>query len=159
MEVPEVAAFRQRLYAMERSVHYSAGSLLLYRYDLWHRGRPILPSARRIVMNLAWRKRSCAHFITSWQQGWAKSMQACAFHALRSFVCVLTFFFLFLLRYTWQQPGRLPHCAGQFEEFVCSLSDCQRAALGFPPLGDAYWTEQNIGAVKQRYGTNFKTAM
>ena len=95
MEVPEVAAFRQRLYAMERSVHYSAGSLLLYRYDLWHRGRPILPSARRIVMNLAWRKRSCAHFITSWQQGWAKSMQASAFHALRSFVCVSTFFFFF----------------------------------------------------------------
>ena len=82
--MPEVAAFRQRLYAKERSVHYSAGSLLLYRYDLWHRGRPILPSARRIVMNLAWRKRSCAHFITSWQQGWAKSMRACcAFHALR----------------------------------------------------------------------------
>ena len=83
-DFPEVAAFRQRLYAKERSVHYSAGSLLLYRYDLWHRGRPILPSARRIVMNLAWRKRSCAHFITSWQQGWAKSMRACcAFHALR----------------------------------------------------------------------------
>ena len=55
-------------------MRYNAGSLLLYRYDLWHRGRPLLPSARRIVMNLAWRRRSCAHFITSWQQGWAKSM-------------------------------------------------------------------------------------
>jgi hypothetical protein len=78
---PEVAAFRQGLYAKEQSVHYNAGSLLLYRYDLWHRGRPLLPSARRIVMNLAWRKRSSAHFITSWQQGWAKSMQAPSFRS------------------------------------------------------------------------------
>ena len=75
-DFPEVAAFRRDLYPRECSVHYSRGSLLLYRYDLWHRGRPIVPAARRIVMNLAWRKRSCAHFITSWQQGWAKSMQA-----------------------------------------------------------------------------------
>jgi hypothetical protein len=71
---PAAAAFRQALYDRESSVRYNAGSLLLYRYDLWHRGRPLLPSARRIVMNLAWRRRSCAHFITSWQQGWAKSM-------------------------------------------------------------------------------------
>lgn len=78
---PEVAAFRQGLYHKERTVHYSTGSLLLYRYDLWHRGRPIVPSARRIVMNLAWRKRSCAHFITSWQQGWAKSMRVASFCA------------------------------------------------------------------------------
>lgn len=78
-EFPDVAAFREQLYPLERCVHYNSGSLLLYRYDLWHRGRPILPAARRIVMNLAWRKRSCAHFITSWQQGWAKSMQAPAF--------------------------------------------------------------------------------
>jgi hypothetical protein len=64
-------------------VAYSAGSLLFYRYDLWHRGRPIVPQARRIVMNLAWRKRCTAHFITSWQQGWAKSMQAAALHRAR----------------------------------------------------------------------------
>ncbi len=86
---PAVAAFRQGLYAHECSVHFSTGSLLLYRYDLWHRGRPIVPSARRIVMNLAWRKRSTAHFITSWQQGWAKSMQA-ASRALAACACLVT---------------------------------------------------------------------
>jgi hypothetical protein len=76
---PAAAAFRQRLYDRECSVSYTAGSLLLYRYDLWHRGRPLLPSARRIVMNLAWRKRCCSPFITSWQQGWAKSMYPSSF--------------------------------------------------------------------------------
>ena len=152
---PEVAAFREGLYPRERSLHYNTGSLLLYRYDLWHRGRPIVPSARRIVMNLAWRKRSCAHFITSWQQGWAKSMQAPSVTR-----CVVAHMHDdTLLRYEWSQPGMLQNCSGQFEAFVCGLSDTQRAALGFPPLGDSYWTHENISAVKSRYGVGFNTVL
>jgi hypothetical protein len=64
-----------------------------------------------------------------------------------------------LFRYEWPQHGILQKRAGQLEEFICGLSDSQRAALGFPPPGDAYWTEQNVSVVKKRYGVSFKTAM
>jgi hypothetical protein len=63
------------------------------------------------------------------------------------------------IRYEWPEPGRLQNCAGQLEAFVCALSDEQRAALGFPPRGDAYWTKENVAAVKKRYGSGFKTEL
>ena len=62
-------------------------------------------------------------------------------------------------RYEWPQPGVLQDRAGQLEAYVCRLTDTQRAVLGFPPPGDAYWTQANVAAVKARYGASFATAL
>ncbi len=133
---PEVHAFRRQLYTRERTVAYRVGTVLLYRYDTWHRGRPITPGALRVVMNLAWKRRSCGLRITSWQAGWAKSM------------------------YEWPVPGQLLNCAGQFETLVCGLTDEQRGALGFPLLDDAYWRDlRNVRLTRLRYGPAFQSQL
>ena len=40
---------------------------------------------------------------------------------------------------------------GKFEELVSTLTPEQRATLGFPKLGDSYWTAETVRAVGLRY--------
>jgi hypothetical protein len=70
---PSIYEFRQKLYAKEKYVKYSKGTILLYRLDVYHRGTPIKENATRIVMNLGYKKADCP-WITSWQRGWSSNL-------------------------------------------------------------------------------------
>ncbi|MGA1599554.1 MAG: hypothetical protein ACO4AU_10910 [bacterium] len=72
-EHPEVARFRERLYARERYAAFEPGTVLFYRHDLWHRGTPLQPGALRLVQNLTFRKAEC-EWISTVQSGWAWKM-------------------------------------------------------------------------------------
>ncbi|CAK9024265.1 PH domain-containing protein [Durusdinium trenchii] len=67
----EAADFRAQLYAREELVNYSVGSVLLYRHDIWHRGRPVRPGASRLVCNLVF-KRAGRDQINHWNTGFAR---------------------------------------------------------------------------------------
>ena len=70
---PEMYEFRKKLYEREVPVKFRPGSVLLYRHDVFHRGTPVKPNQYRIVQNLVYR-RSDAEWITTWNQGFARSM-------------------------------------------------------------------------------------
>ena len=71
---PDVARFRaEHLYPRELRARYRTGSVLFYRHDLWHRGTPLLPGARRLAQNLTFR-RAGAEWISVLQPGWAWAM-------------------------------------------------------------------------------------
>lgn len=70
---PEVAEFREKLYAREVSVTFTPGTVLLYRHDIWHRGTPLIPGGVRYVMNLVFKKPNC-DWLNNWNKGTAYSM-------------------------------------------------------------------------------------
>jgi ectoine hydroxylase-related dioxygenase (phytanoyl-CoA dioxygenase family) len=47
----------------------------------------------------------------------------------------------------WSSQGE----NAELERFITRASARQREALGFPPVGDAYWNEQTLADVKLRY--------
>ncbi|HIL98374.1 MAG TPA: hypothetical protein EYG51_21065 [Pseudomonadales bacterium] len=69
---PELADWRQHLYAREKYVNFKPGDILLYRHDTWHRGTPMKPGALRLVQNLTYRRASC-EWISTLHTGWAWS--------------------------------------------------------------------------------------
>eukprot|EP01117_Protostelium_nocturnum_P009872 TRINITY_DN3519_c0_g2_i2.p1 TRINITY_DN3519_c0_g2~~TRINITY_DN3519_c0_g2_i2.p1 ORF type:complete len:343 (-),score=85.20 TRINITY_DN3519_c0_g2_i2:29-1057(-) len=69
---PNAAAMREKLYRREKVVKYDKGTVLFYRHDIWHRGRPVNPGATRIVLNLSFKRADC-DFWPSWNQGWPQS--------------------------------------------------------------------------------------
>jgi hypothetical protein len=69
---PELAAWRQTLYAREQRVHFKPGDVLFYRHDLWHRGTPLTPGRLRLAHNLTFRK-AAAEWISVLHVGWAWS--------------------------------------------------------------------------------------
>lgn len=70
---PSVAAFREKLYAREKTITYSPGTVLFYRHDLWHRGTPLLPGSERFVQNLVFKRTNC-DWLNNWNRGTAYSM-------------------------------------------------------------------------------------
>lgn len=124
---PETFRFRQKLYARERTVKYTIGTTLFYRLDVWHRGTPLIKNKDRAVVNLLYKKKDVRH-ITSWHRGWAQNVYN-----------------------TWDSPRTYPPQMGKFELLLMSLSPDQRAALGFPPVGDKFWTSETIRAVRIRF--------
>jgi hypothetical protein len=62
---------RQQLYAREQVVEFKPGTILFYRHDLWHRGRPLNAGKLRRVHNLAW-KRADARGVSHWNEGFAR---------------------------------------------------------------------------------------
>lgn len=70
---PQVAAFREKLYAREKSITYSPGTVLFYRHDLWHRGTPLIPGSERFVQNLVFKRAHC-DWLNNWNRGAAYSM-------------------------------------------------------------------------------------
>jgi len=74
---PPIYEFRKKLYERERAVAFRPGTALLYRLDTWHRGAPMRPgtSQTRRVINMMLR-RGDAEWITTWNQGVARSVYA-----------------------------------------------------------------------------------
>ncbi len=70
---PEIAAFREKLYAREQAITYSPGTVLFYRHDLWHRGTPLLPGGVRYVQNLVFKRPEC-DWLNNWNKGTAYHM-------------------------------------------------------------------------------------
>ena len=71
---PEAAAFRaEHLYPREAVANYRFGSVLLYRHDTWHRGRPVKPGTLRLVQNLTFTK-SGREWLSPLHPGWSWSM-------------------------------------------------------------------------------------
>lgn len=71
---PEAARFRERhLYPREVVAKYKFGSVLFYRHDTWHRGRPVKKGALRLVHNLTFSK--VGHdWLNVLHPGWSWSM-------------------------------------------------------------------------------------
>lgn len=69
-ERPAARDLREALYERERYAAYRKGTLLLYRHDVWHRGTPLLPGARRLAHNLCFRRAEC-EWISTLHIGWA----------------------------------------------------------------------------------------
>jgi len=70
---PEVAAFRSRLYEREVVARYNKGSVLFYRHDVWHRGRPLEEGKTRFIINVSFR-RGDIDWWPSWNPGWPQFM-------------------------------------------------------------------------------------
>ncbi len=71
---PAAAAFRQQhLYARELVAKYQFGSVLFYRHDTWHRGRPVKQDALRLVQNLTFTKTG-RDWLSILHSGWSWSM-------------------------------------------------------------------------------------
>ena len=71
---PEIASFRAtNLYPRERIAHYRRGSVLFYRHNTWHRGRPVNDGTCRIVQNLTFKKAG-SEWLNVLHPGWCWSM-------------------------------------------------------------------------------------
>jgi hypothetical protein len=71
---PDAAVFRQNhLYAREVVADFQFGSVLFYRHDTWHRGRPVKPGGLRLVQNLTFTKADCG-WLNVLHPGWSWSM-------------------------------------------------------------------------------------
>jgi len=68
---PKIYELRQQLYKREEVVKFKPGTILFYRHDLWHRGRPLAAGKLRRVHNLAW-KRADARGVCHWNEGFAR---------------------------------------------------------------------------------------
>jgi hypothetical protein len=68
---PRAYELRQQLYVREEVVQFKPGTVLFYRHDLWHRGRPLVAGKLRRVHNLAW-KRADARGVCHWNEGFAR---------------------------------------------------------------------------------------
>ncbi len=115
---PELANWRQSLYAREQHTQFRAGDIIFYRHDTWHRGTPMNPGALRLVHNMTFR-RAEAEWISTLHTGWA-----------------------------WQAYRRNKF----LERLVAGSTLAQRAVMGFPQPGSAYWCEETIDAIEARYG-------
>mmetsp|Transcript_6765 Transcript_6765/g.7770 ORF Transcript_6765/g.7770 Transcript_6765/m.7770 type:complete len:369 (-) Transcript_6765:243-1349(-) len=129
---PDVFKFRQKLYEREQLANYTTGTVLFYRHDVWHRGRPILPDKTRLVCNLVFKK--CTPRINHWSTGFARQ-----FYNIKAILNRI------------QPQMKLPR-VGSVEHFFVKLSPFQRSILGFPPPGDEYWNEKTLLAAKRRWG-------
>lgn len=69
---PSVYELRQQLYEREEVVQFKPATVLFYRHDLWHRGRPLVAGKLRRVHNLAW-KRADARGVCNWNEGFARN--------------------------------------------------------------------------------------
>jgi hypothetical protein len=107
---PEGARLREEAYAREVVTSPSAGDVLLYRHDVWHRGTPLAEGAVRYVVNLAWATRDAVESggVMRWNDSWIKNM------------------------YGTFEPLIV-------EKFIGSLSPQQLVVLGFPHPGSAFW--------------------
>lgn len=68
---PSVYKLRQQLYEREEVVQFKPATILFYRHDLWHRGRPLVAGKLRRVHNLAW-KRADARGVCNWNEGFSR---------------------------------------------------------------------------------------
>jgi hypothetical protein len=70
---PEVAPWRDELYQREQTIDFTVGTVLFYRHDVWHRGRPLRPGARRLAHNMTFRRADCP-WVDTLHKGWSWAM-------------------------------------------------------------------------------------
>ena len=144
---PEAARFRANLYAREVSCHYTAGTMLLYRFDTWHRGTPLKPGGpSRSVLNFVYAKDGVRH-ITPWNcrlrcQG-AGSGEEAPEDAPPSAAAIANS----------PEMGFARSMYFGNEDRLNGASVAQRSALGVPPPGDAYWSSPMRRAIAARFPT------
>ena len=132
---PATARFRAALYARELEVDSRPGTVLLYRFDTWHRGAPLAPRAPpRRVLNLAY-ARDDVTVITPWNcrvrargDGDVRDVgpEAAEFGFARAMY--------------FGAEGELDRA-----------SVARKTRLGVPPPGSAYWTPELREAVAARF--------
>jgi hypothetical protein len=119
---PEEWTFRQKLYEREKYVDPVVGRVLLYRLDVWHRGTPLYEGSRR-VMNLVYFSSRAVATGGRWNSGfWKLSYDISP-------------------QKVYSAPDKL------FEK----LTPEERVAVGVPPPGHPFWTEQMLKLVQLRF--------
>lgn len=132
---PETARFRARLYEREVPLAYKPGTLLLYRFDTWHRGSPLAadaPAARR-VLNLVYARSDVRH-ITPWNCRLAVPGEGAVGDISRA-----------------AEFGFARAMYFGAEDQLNQASVAQKSSLGVPPPGSAYWTREMQAAVAARF--------
>jgi len=131
---PEVARFRAKLYKREVSLSYKPGTLLLYRFDTWHRGSPLKFGAPdRRVLNFVYARGNVTH-ITPWN---------CRLHVPTKGVVT-----------NIGMSAEEGFCRSMYFGAEFELNDASvlyKSQLGVPPPGDAYWTRAMQQAVVSRF--------
>eukprot|EP01084_Bolivina_argentea_P024810 46185_1 len=117
----EISEFRAKLYKREKYVYFQPGTILFYRYDLWHRGTPLIPGKVRWIQNMAFCKDS-VDWVGNWNRSATFSMYVCK-----------------------------DNYDGIVEKMIANLSPFQRSVIGFPKVGSSYWDKYTLEAVRQRY--------
>lgn len=118
---PEMHRFRQSLYEREKYVQFVPGTVLFYRYDVWHRGTPLKVGETRWTQNMAFARDDC-----DWVGQWQRS----------------TTYFMY---------GEVLNHQRLMEELMGKLTPFQRSVIGFPRPGSPYWNTETIEAVEKRY--------
>ena len=113
--------FRKALYEREKFVFFEPGTILFYRYDLWHRGTPMKEGKTRWIQNMAF-CRDDAQWVGNWNRSATFSMYDC--------------------KGSYQ---------GVVEKMIANLSVWQRSVIGFPKPGSKYWNEYTLEAVRERF--------
>ena len=131
-------SFRARLYAREAALEYAPGTLLLYRFDTWHRGAPLARDAphARHVLNLVYTRADVTH-ITPWNC--RLRVNAKADGAPES---------------EWGGAAAFGFARAMYfgaEQELDVASVARKTALGVPPPGSAYWSPEMQQAVVARY--------
>lgn len=119
---PDDFKFRQQLYEREVKVMPKVGRVLLYRVDVWHRGTPLTGGSRR-VMNLVFHHRNDPGHAGRWNPGFFKDSY-------------------------WWRNGKYGVPERLFSEV---LTPEYRTGLGFPPVGDGYWSKERLHFLKLRF--------
>jgi hypothetical protein len=124
---------------------------LLYRHDTWHRGTPLKrqaeggPGIVRFAQNLTFRKRSSEV---------SEKMVKCCVVKLKTIYSnlktsdILQWITNCCTGWAWAAYNQ----DKRFERAIAGCSVEQRAVLGIPLPGEAYWTRHTVAAVKARYG-------
>jgi hypothetical protein len=133
---PATATFRRRLYEREVPLAYRPGTLLLYRFDTWHRGTPLKRGApARRVLNVVYARDDVRH-ITPWNVrlrllGDAEPSAGAVSVAAEFGFCRTMYF------------GN--------EQELDRASVQRKTRLGVPPPADRYWTHELREAVRLRF--------
>jgi len=133
-EAPELFEPRKKLYEREELVHFAVGTVLLYRHDIFHRGRPVKPGKSRLICNLVFKKAGADH-ITNWNTGFSR------------------FFYNIKPILASKNLDEMPRPqVGHCEQLIEKLNPLQRSVLGFPSPGHEFWTNETIRAGESRWG-------
>jgi hypothetical protein len=116
---------RNGLYSVERQAAYVTGSVFLYSLGTWHRGTPVAPHGIRRIQFNCYRSQAA-----DWVGGdnTVGSPSAKSLHVLQSMGVQST------------------------SSFLGGLSPAQRCVIGFPAVGDRYWSEETLAATAARHG-------
>ena len=136
---PEMARFRQRLYEREVELRYRAGTILLYRFDTWHRGSPLRRGApARRVLNLVVAKEEA-----TWITPWNCRLRLPKAEEEVSEVAILN---------AGPHHGFSRMMYFGAEEELDRMTVKRKCALGVPPPdADWYWTSEMREAVRTRF--------